>query len=354
MSVLLLDQGYLNEALAHQRKALAGYREAGSPREMLALGNKAAILTRLRRYGAALAFLEQAEQVDPRAAERPAFRASLLANRAHALHALGRLPEAQACSEEALSLREHAPRGAQARVLCTLAPVVAHTSPQRAYAQARQGLAHAVALESPAAQAFAHFVLGGLAPDRAQRRRHLVQALRLCGNDQLLRTDVISALGQSQDSGFVDAPMSAALEADLEIHEVLRHGQRNTEVHKRMVQTLCHDLRNPLTAMVMSTHAVEAEDPEDVDELLSLVRDQCAAITELLAQLEDTALAMDGQLVTGIGRVDSAVALAAALRRVQPAAQAKDIALTLQGPRWACWRTRPCWRGSWTICCPTP
>lgn len=332
MSVLLLNHGYLNDALGHQRKALAGYRDVDSPRLKLALGNKAAILTRLRRYESALCFLDQAEQVDQQTGGDLAFRAALLANRAHALQAMGRADQAQVSLSHALDVVEHTTDSMQARILSTLTPVLADLDPRQAYQMGLRGLDRAERSENRAAQAYAHFALGQVAPSAEQRRSHLVQALRLCGSDHLLRSDVILAVeqGGSRDAGR-DEHLNSALEAELEIREALRQGQRNTHLQKLMVQTLCHDLRNPLTAMVMSTHAVEVENPETVDELLELVRSQCAAIADLLGQLEDTALAMDGQLVTGLSRIDSAAVLAEALNRARPAALKKNTRLTLKG-----------------------
>ncbi len=114
---------------------------------------------------------------------------------------------------------------------------------------------------------------------------------------------------------------------DGRLQEALRARRRSKAAMEAFrqdkVATLAHDLRNPLTALMMLLDAIDADQPSDIDELVALGRVSAKALLELLDQ------ALTGPEEHAHVRLDEL--LRDSVQSFQAGAWAKDLVVTL-GP----------------------
>jgi signal transduction histidine kinase/CheY-like chemotaxis protein len=107
--------------------------------------------------------------------------------------------------------------------------------------------------------------------------------------------------------------------------------ERANRLKDEFLATLSHELRTPLNSIVGWAHLLRAgkSDPDTVARAVDIISRSAAAQTQIIGDILDVSRIVTGQLRLERRAVDLASLIKAAMETVQPAAEAKRIALQL-------------------------
>jgi signal transduction histidine kinase len=109
-----------------------------------------------------------------------------------------------------------------------------------------------------------------------------------------------------------------------------RVGERDTQM-RTLLANVSHDLKTPMTSITGYAQSLGdgTASPEDTERIGNVIREEAEHVNRLLGDLLYLAEIDAGQLVARQEAVDTRALLARCVRRVEPAAEAKEIDITL-------------------------